>query len=100
MKDEGHFVKVIVEENTKRILGSHIIGPYASSMIHEIIVLMNSENQSINPVYNMMHVHPAVNEVIERAFFSLAEPEYWDDFKENVKEKTMAKRENTENKIQ
>ncbi|MGC8558412.1 MAG: dihydrolipoyl dehydrogenase [Nitrososphaeria archaeon] len=100
MKDEGHFVKVIVEENTKRILGSHIIGPYASSMIHEVIVLMNSENQSINPVYNMMHVHPAVNEVVERAFFSLAEPEYWDDFKENVKEKTMAKRENTENKIQ
>lgn len=89
-----------MEESTKKILGSHIIGPYASSMIDEIIVLMNSGNQSINPIYNMMHVHSAVNEVVERAFFSLAEPKYWDDFKENAKEKTMAKRKSATNKIQ
>ncbi len=95
MKDEHHFAKVIAEEETGRLLGTHIIGPYASSMIHESIVLMNTREQSVFPAYRSMHVHPAVNEVLERAMFSLAPPEQWDDLKEHLKEHAMEARERT-----
>jgi dihydrolipoamide dehydrogenase len=99
MKDEGHFVKVIVKRDNGNVLGGHIIGPYASSMIHEIILLMNAGDRSFYPVYEMMHVHPAVNEVVERAFGSLAEPDYWADFKESVRSSALEKREKIKDKI-
>ncbi|MFP3285147.1 MAG: dihydrolipoyl dehydrogenase [Nitrososphaeria archaeon] len=95
MKDEHHFAKVIVEEGSERLLGSHIIGPYASSMIHEAIVLMNTRDQSLIPAYRSMHVHPAVNEVLERAMFSLAPPDAWEDLKEHLREHAMEVRERT-----
>jgi len=70
-----YFVKVIVERETMKILGAHIIGPYASVLIQEIINLMYTPEQSTEPIINGMHIHPALNEVVERAFRSLMTPE-------------------------
>lgn len=84
MKSEHHFAKVIVEKDTFRILGAHAIGPYASSMIHEAVMLMYTRDGSAMPVFWGMHIHPAVNEVIERAFYDLREPEEWEGFKEHL----------------
>lgn len=70
-----YFVKVIVEQETMKILGAHIIGPYASVLIQEIINLMYTPEQSAEPIINGMHIHPALNEVVERAFRSLMTPE-------------------------
>jgi len=70
-----YFVKVIVEKETMKILGAHIIGPYASVLIQEIINLMYTPEQSAEPIINGMHIHPALNEVVERAFRSLTTPE-------------------------
>ena len=69
LKDE--FVKVIVERETSRILGAHIIGPQASILIQEIINLMYTENQSAKTLIRAMHIHPAMPEVVARAFSSL-----------------------------
>jgi mycothione reductase len=66
-----YFVKVIVEKETMKIFGAHIIGPYASVLIQEIINLMYTHEQSAEPIINGMHIHPALNEVVERAFRSL-----------------------------
>jgi mycothione reductase len=52
------------------ILGAHIIGPYASVLIQEIINLMYTSDQSARPMLNAMHIHPALNEVVQRAFQS------------------------------
>jgi len=71
MAAEDYFVKVLVEFDTERILGAHIIGPYASILIQEIINLMYTPNQSLIPITEGMHIHPALNEVVERAFYSL-----------------------------
>jgi len=71
------FVKVIVERGTMRILGAHIIGPYASVLIHEIIPLMYTSEQSSKPIRDSMHIHPALSEVVERAFRSLMPPEHY-----------------------
>lgn len=70
-----YFVKVIVEKETMQILGAHIIGPYASVLIQEIINLMYTPEQSAEPIINGMHIHPALNEVVERAFRSLMTPD-------------------------
>jgi dihydrolipoamide dehydrogenase len=71
MNITDYFVKVIVERNSLRILGAHIIGPQASVLIQEIINLMYTPAQSAAPIINGMHIHPALNEVVERAFNSL-----------------------------
>jgi len=75
VKDD--FVKVIVEKETMRILGAHIIGPHASVLIQEIINLMYTPEQSAEPIITGMHIHPALNEVVERAFRSLMSPEQY-----------------------
>ena len=71
------FVKVIVERDSMKIVGAHIIGPCASVLIHEIIPLLYTKEQSAKPILNSMHIHPALNEVIERAFRSLMPPEHY-----------------------
>jgi dihydrolipoamide dehydrogenase len=77
MNVKDYFVKVIVEADTERILGAHIIGPQASVLIHEIIPLMNTGNGSSQPIRDMMHIHPALSEVVERAFQSLMPVEHY-----------------------
>ncbi len=74
MEVKDCFVKVIVEKNTNKILGAHIIGPYASILIQEIVNLMYTPEQSANPIRHGMHIHPALSEVVERAFSSLVPP--------------------------
>jgi dihydrolipoamide dehydrogenase len=71
---KGYFVKVIVERESLRILGAHIIGPYASILIQEIINLMYTESQDARPLMESMHIHPSMSEVVDRAFGSLVEP--------------------------
>ncbi len=71
MDAKDYFVKVIVEEGTTKILGSHIIGPHASILIHQIIPLMNTPEQSATPIMYGMDIHPSLSEVVTRAFNSL-----------------------------
>lgn len=71
MDVKDYFVKVIVEADTNRILGAHIIGPYASIIIHQIIPLMYTPEQSARPIMYGMDIHPALSEVVSRAFNSL-----------------------------
>jgi len=77
MDAKDYFVKVIVERGTLKILGAHIIGPYASVLIHEIIPLMYTREQNAKPILDGMHIHPALSEVVERAFRSLMPPEHY-----------------------
>jgi mycothione reductase len=77
MDAKDYFVKVIVERGTMKILGAHIIGPYASVLIHEIIPMMYTQEQSAKPIRDAMHIHPALSEVVDRAFRSLMPPEHY-----------------------
>ncbi len=74
---KDYFVKVIVKKETMKILGAHIIGPYASVLIQEIVNLMYTHEQTAEPITNGMHIHPALNEVVERAFRSLMPPDQY-----------------------
>jgi len=74
MAVKNYFVKVIVERESMKILGAHIIGPQASVLIQEIINLMYTADQSARPLLDAMHIHPALTEVVQRAFQSLMTP--------------------------
>ncbi|MCL7412090.1 MAG: dihydrolipoyl dehydrogenase [ANME-2 cluster archaeon] len=77
MNVKDYFAKVIVEAHTYRILGAHIIGPHASVLIHEIIPLMYTPQQSARPILDGMVIHPALNEVVSWAFSSLMPAEHY-----------------------
>lgn len=74
MNAKDYFVKVIIEGSTMKILGAHIVGPNASILIQEIVDVMYSREQSAEIVNRAMHIHPALTEVVERAFTALYPP--------------------------
>jgi mycothione reductase len=66
------FVKVIVKKDTLEILGAHIIGPYASALIQEIVNIMYTQHErTVKPILSAMHIHPAITEVVQRSVSSL-----------------------------
>ncbi|MGE5637702.1 MAG: dihydrolipoyl dehydrogenase, partial [Chloroflexota bacterium] len=71
MGEPNGFVKVIVENKTGRILGAHLIGPEASSLIQEIVNAMAIGDRTYAPIIRTMHIHPALSEVVQNAFGSL-----------------------------
>lgn len=77
MNVKDYFVKVIIAKETQKVLGAHIIGPEASILIHEIIAVMNTPEQTFEPISNMMHIHPALSEVVDRAFQTLYPVEHY-----------------------
>jgi dihydrolipoamide dehydrogenase len=90
MNVKDYFVKVIVEAETTRILGAHIVGPYASILIHEIIPLMYAGNGSYEPISDSIHIHPALSEVVDRAFQSLVPAEHYQHMKQHSHELVAA----------
>jgi dihydrolipoamide dehydrogenase len=83
MNVKDYFVKVILDKN-RRILGAHIIGPQASILIQEIINLMYTPDLSSLPINKGMHIHPALSEVVERAFGRLMRPKDYHALLEGV----------------
>lgn len=90
---EDGFVKLVVDK-TYKILGAHIIGPYAAILVQPFVFLMNSgftcnledninlnlipktlracpEGGSFMPIYRSMIIHPSLNEVTGWAIGSL-----------------------------
>ena len=71
---KDYFVKVVLQRQSRKILGAHIIGPQASVLIQEIINLMYTADQNMAPITAGMHIHPALSEVVQGACFSLMPP--------------------------
>jgi mycothione reductase len=68
------FAKAIIEANEGTILGFHIIGPYASILIQEVINVMAIDG-TIEDVSNGMHIHPAMPELVLSTLYNLREPD-------------------------
>jgi len=71
MGEEDGFVKVIVEGETGRILGAHIIGPHAAILVQQLVYVMNAEQQNFWPLARAQTIHPALSEVVVGAFGNL-----------------------------
>ena len=75
MAEEDGYVKVIMTKEEYKILGAHIVGPYAPILIQEVINVMNAGEGTVYPLIDAMHIHPALPEVVQRAFYNIREPE-------------------------
>ncbi|MFC4436248.1 MULTISPECIES: dihydrolipoyl dehydrogenase [Natrialbaceae] len=71
--DDG-FVKVLAASDGE-ILGCHIVGPQASTLIQEVVVVMDGGG-TVDDVANPVHVHPALSEVVYAAFDELSSSPY------------------------
>ncbi len=70
MMEENGFAKTVLEADTGKILGFHIIGPYAPILIQEVIDIMASGG-GIDRIQAGMYIHPAITELIPTVFGNL-----------------------------
>ncbi|HSN46542.1 MAG TPA: dihydrolipoyl dehydrogenase [Casimicrobiaceae bacterium] len=64
--DTTGFVKILADAATDRILGVHIIGPYASELIAEGVVAMEF-GASSEDLARICHAHPSLSEATREA---------------------------------
>ncbi|SDK39067.1 dihydrolipoyl dehydrogenase [Natronorubrum texcoconense] len=69
------FVKVLARPDGE-ILGCHIVGPQASTLIQEVVVAMESGSGTVDDVADPVHVHPALSEAVYAAFDELSSSTY------------------------
>ena len=71
MEDTDHFVKIIADAKSKIILGAHVIGPQASSLIQPLVQAMSFEQPALEVARGQYWIHPAMTEVLENALLGL-----------------------------
>lgn len=71
MEDETGFAKVLAERGTGRILGAHIMGPQASSLIQPLVLAMTYRIDARSLARRPYWIHPALTEVVENALLAL-----------------------------
>jgi dihydrolipoamide dehydrogenase len=60
------FVKLLAEKETDRLLGAHIIGPDAGSLIAECVTALEF-GASAEDVALICHAHPTLSEAVKEA---------------------------------
>jgi dihydrolipoamide dehydrogenase len=69
--DSEGFVKLLADAKTDRLLGAHIIGPDAGTLIHECVMAMEFGG-SAEDVARAFHAHPTLNEAVKEAALAVA----------------------------
>jgi mycothione reductase len=70
MMEIDGITKAVVDRETRRILGFHIMGAQASTLIQEVINAMATD-EGIQAIASGLHVHPALPEVVLRTLSNL-----------------------------
>ena len=71
MEDTDHFVKLLSDKATGRLVGAHLVGPEASSLIQPLIQAMSFGQRPHEVARGQYWVHPAMAEVVENALLKL-----------------------------
>jgi len=71
MEDSDGFCKLIADSESRLLLGAHIIGPQASTLIQQLIQGMAFGQTVDEMASGMMYIHPALTEVVENALLDL-----------------------------
>ena len=71
MMETDGFAKAIVDRDTRQILGFHVIGPHAPTLVQEVINAMVSGGH-IREIAASIHIHPGLPELVQSAFRNLA----------------------------
>jgi dihydrolipoamide dehydrogenase len=71
MEDES-FAKAILDKDTEKILGFHIIGSNAPELIQEVVNAMESGG-TVSDIMSGIHIHPALSELIQQTLANVEE---------------------------
>ncbi|WP_179471134.1 mycothione reductase [Mycolicibacterium vinylchloridicum] len=77
MEDTTGIAKIVVEADTGKILGAHIMGHQASSLIQPLIQAMSFGLAGQDMARGQYWIHPALPEVIENALLALCGEPPW-----------------------
>jgi dihydrolipoamide dehydrogenase len=66
MNDVDGFVKILADAKTDKVLGCHILGPDAGTLIAEIALAMEFSASS-EDIARTCHAHPTLNEAVKEA---------------------------------
>ncbi len=64
-------VKILADERTDRVLGVHIVGPWASDLIQEAVSVMEFGG-SAEDIARTVHAHPTLTEAVKEAALGVA----------------------------
>ncbi len=67
LEDEHSFAKVLIDRSDRTIVGAHIIGPQAASIIQPLIQAMQFGQRADDVANEVFYIHPALTEVVENA---------------------------------
>ncbi len=65
------FVKLLAAEEDGKVLGAHIIGPWASDLIGEIVAVMEFGGAA-EDIARSVHAHPTLSEAIKESAWAIA----------------------------
>ena len=65
------FVKLLADKTTDRLLGAHILGPDAGTLIAELVTAIEF-GASAEDVARTCHAHPSLNEAVKEAALAVA----------------------------
>ena len=63
-------MKVIADAKTDRVLGVHILGPWASDLIAEAVSVLEFAGSS-EDIARTCHAHPTLSEAVREAAFAV-----------------------------
>ena len=64
--DTTGFVKILADAKTDEVLGVHIVGPTASELIAEAVVIMEFRGAA-EDIARICHAHPTLSEAMKEA---------------------------------
>jgi mycothione reductase len=67
MADESGFAKVLVDDESGLIIGAHVLGPQAASLLQPLIQAMELDTPAVDVARRVFYIHPALTEVVENA---------------------------------
>ena len=71
MEDTTGFAELVADPSTGQLLGAHIIGPQASTLIQPVIQAMSFGLDARSMARGQYWIHPAMPELIENALLNL-----------------------------
>ena len=71
LEDTESFVKLVADPTTRLLLGAHIIGPQAATLLQPLLQGMMLGLTVDQLGREVLYVHPALTEVVEQALLEL-----------------------------
>jgi mycothione reductase len=72
LEDTTGFVKLLADPQLRTLLGVHIIGPQAATLLQPLVQAMMLGQTVDQLAHDVLYVHPALPEVLEQALLELA----------------------------